>query len=55
MSHEDILETVRVNPSISYKRLFFTIVSYWRDRLGIDDLSDLFGFAPWAIVEIDAF
>ena len=49
-------ETVRISePIMTYKKLFFTALWYWRDRLGIDDESDLLGFAPGAIVEIDAF
>ena len=54
VTYEDIMETVRISEAtiMTYKKL-----SRLCDigEIGIDDESDLLGFAPGAIVEIDAF
>lgn len=57
MSLEDIMETVNISEStiVTYRKLFFTALWYWRDRIGIDDKSELLGYSEGSIVEIDAF
>lgn len=58
MSYEDILESVKVGEDtlVRYKKLFFTALFHWRDRLGIDDPEELLGARGGGVViEIDAF
>lgn len=51
------METVNISePSvIAYKKYFFTALSEWRNRLGIDYETELLGYHGHSIVEIDAF